>query len=345
MPMPRSVTALTRPLTLAVLAALAVLALVVISPAQADRDASGPPSAASGPDWNITSTTATVSGWITPNGRHTTVRFDYGPTTAYGQSVQGTVAASEGSKYVVATLRNLTPGTLYHWRIAATNDRGSAAGEDRAFTTKGTAPAPAPTTTTPTTTAPSATPAATPEPQLGQSMVVAPVEGTVTVREPGTNTFVPLKAGDAVPVGTVVDTRNGAIALTSAAKGDTTQTAQFGDGMFEVRQSKKGGGLTDIVLRGGNFAACGSSRRARAATVQSRRKPKRRLWARDNGGKFRTHGRNSVATVRGTRWVTTDTCAGTRTTVTEGSVAVRDLRRKKTVVVRKGKSYLARGRR
>jgi hypothetical protein len=42
--------------------------------------------------------------------------------------------------------------------------------------------------------------------------------------------------------------------------------------------------------------------------------------------------------------VTTDTCAGTRTTVTEGAVAVRDLRRKRTVVVRAGKSYLARGR-
>ncbi|HEX6391259.1 MAG TPA: hypothetical protein VFZ89_17485, partial [Solirubrobacteraceae bacterium] len=69
------------------------------------------------------------------------------------------------------------------------------------------------------------------------------------------------------------------------------------------------------------------------------------LWARDRGGRFRTHGRNSVATVRGTRWVTTDTCKGTRTTVTEGSVSVRDLGTERTVVVRKGKTYLARGRR
>jgi len=70
----------------------------------------------------------------------------------------------------------------------------------------------------------------------------------------------------------------------------------------------------------------------------------RKLWGQDKGGRFRTHGRNSVATVRGTRWVTTDTCAGTRTTVTEGAVAVRDLRRRKTVVVRAGRSYLARSR-
>ena len=80
-------------------------------------------------------------------------------------------------------------------------------------------------------------------------------------------------------------------------------------------------------------------------TSAARKTPKRRLWAKDSGGRFRTRGRNSVATVRGTRWVTTDTCAGTRTTVTEGSVSVRDLRAKRTVVVRKGKSYLARRRR
>jgi hypothetical protein len=40
--------------------------------------------------------------------------------------------------------------------------------------------------------------------------------------------------------------------------------------------------------------------------------------------------------------LTEDTCAGTRTRVTEGSVAVRDLNRKRTVIVRAGHSYLAR---
>ncbi len=52
-----------------------------------------------------------------------------------------------------------------------------------------------------------------------------------------------------------------------------------------------------------------------------------------------------MATVRGTRWVTTDTCKGTRTTVTSGSVSVRNLQTERIVVVRKGKCYLARGRR
>jgi hypothetical protein len=37
-----------------------------------------------------------------------------------------------------------------------------------------------------------------------------------------------------------------------------------------------------------------------------------------------------------------DSCAGTLTTVKRGKVAVRDFRRKKTIVVSRGKSYLAR---
>jgi hypothetical protein len=50
----------------------------------------------------------------------------------------------------------------------------------------------------------------------------------------------------------------------------------------------------------------------------------RRLWASDRNGRFRTHGRDSVATVRGTEWITEDTCEGTRTTVVKGAVSVRD---------------------
>jgi hypothetical protein len=41
-------------------------------------------------------------------------------------------------------------------------------------------------------------------------------------------------------------------------------------------------------------------------------------------------------------WLTADRCDGTLTRVTRGRVAVRDFRRKRTVVVRAGKSYLAR---
>ena len=87
--------------------------------------------------------------------------------------------------------------------------------------------------------------------------------------------------------------------------------------------------------------------RARKGTVATAaaRKRGRRLFGRDRGGRFRTHGRNSHATVRGTRWSIEDTCKGTVTRVSEGAVAVRDFAKRKTVLVKAGKSYLARPRR
>jgi hypothetical protein len=48
--------------------------------------------------------------------------------------------------------------------------------------------------------------------------------------------------------------------------------------------------------------------------------------------------------VRGTTWLTDDQCTATLTRVTAGSVSVRDLVKKTTVLVRAGRSYLAKGR-
>ena len=47
-------------------------------------------------------------------------------------------------------------------------------------------------------------------------------------------------------------------------------------------------------------------------------------------------------TVRGTEWLVQDSCAGTLTRVARGVVSVRDNVRRKTIVVRAGKKYLAR---
>ena len=53
-----------------------------------------------------------------------------------------------------------------------------------------------------------------------------------------------------------------------------------------------------------------------------------KLWG--NGkGRFRTNGKYSAATVRGTIWLTEDRCDGTLTTVKRGTVSVRDLRRRR----------------
>jgi hypothetical protein len=59
-------------------------------------------------------------------------------------------------------------------------------------------------------------------------------------------------------------------------------------------------------------------------------------------GRFRSRGRYSAATVRGTIWDTADRCDGTLTRVRRGVVVVRDFRRHRNITVRAGKSYLAR---
>jgi hypothetical protein len=157
---------------------------------------------------------------------------------------------------------------------------------------------------------------------------------------PGSDEFVSLSKVASVPVGSLVDTREGSVTLKSALPGGDTQSAIFHGGLFEVRQPKDAKGLTELKLRGPGPSCAGGS--ARAAVADKRKKKHRRaLWGRDNGGAFRTRGGNSVATVRGTAWYTEDRCDGTLTRVSQGSVSVRDLVNDRTVIVRAGHSYLA----
>ena len=65
----------------------------------------------------------------------------------------------------------------------------------------------------------------------------------------------------------------------------------------------------------------------------------RHLWGRGSGS-FRTGGKRSAATVRGTWWLAEDRCDGTVTRVKTGRVDVRDFRLKKTIRLRAGKRSL-----
>jgi hypothetical protein len=58
-------------------------------------------------------------------------------------------------------------------------------------------------------------------------------------------------------------------------------------------------------------------------------------------GRFRTVGRFSAATVRGTNWGVRDRCDGTLTVVRSGVVVVTDFRLHRSVIVRAGHTYLA----
>jgi hypothetical protein len=192
-----------------------------------------------------------------------------------------------------------------------------------------------------------------PPPELGHKVALAPASGKVLVKAPGETGFRALTSASALPVGATIDATQGHVTLVSArdASGSTQSVTVWG-GSFEVRQAPDGRGVTDLVLAGGSFEGCGHSkgqirsggRGATAArSARSRRRVIRRLWATDDHGRFRTHGRNSVATVRGTSWLTVDTCRGTLTRVRRGKVIVRDRHRHRRVVVRAGHSYLARG--
>ncbi len=154
--------------------------------------------------------------------------------------------------------------------------------------------------------------------------------------------FVPLSEPRQIAVGSFLDTRRGTVGLVSATgTGTKTQAGQFGEGIFQVLQSvtRRTRGLTELRLKGGRFNRCRSGRGASAAQLSGRTIRRLRANAR---GRFRTRGGNSAATVRGTTWITADRCDGTLTRVKRGTVAVRDFRRRKTIVVRAGKSYLAR---
>jgi hypothetical protein len=184
-----------------------------------------------------------------------------------------------------------------------------------------------------------------PPPVRGVTANVRPVSGTVLVRLPRTRTFVPLTEARQIPIGSIIDARRGRVRLTTATTGGGTQSGDFSAGLFQMLQSrrKKDKGLTELRLKGSTFARCKVRGGKRATASQLSRRTIRRLRGSARG-RFRTRGRNSSATVRGTIWTVADRCDGTLTTVQRGRVAVRDFRRKKTIVVRAGKRYLARAR-
>lgn len=181
-------------------------------------------------------------------------------------------------------------------------------------------------------------------PRAGQTVNLRPERGTVAVRTPGSEKFVTLDAGVQVPVGSIVDTRRGAVRLESARNlTGGVQAGVFHGSLFQIRQRRSAAPVTNLVLRGGRFAACRKSAR-RAVAVASGSRRVRRLWGRDRSGSFRTRGRHGAATVRGTVWLTEDRCDGTRYAVRRGSVAVNDPRRQRPVIVRAGEDHLVRAR-
>ena len=180
------------------------------------------------------------------------------------------------------------------------------------------------------------------KPVPGVIVGVQVMQGTVLVKEPGSNTFVKLTGPTEIPIGAQVNTVKGTVRLTAGLGGGKTNSSQFHDGIFTILQAKARNAFMTLRLEGGNFRVCRSGGLARSlSSVDRKKRPVRRVWG-SGKGRFTTRGRYSSATVLGTIWLTQDQCNGTLTKVLRGVVRVRDLRRHKTVKVRAGHSYLAR---
>jgi hypothetical protein len=116
----------------------AVCAALVLAPPALSRSAAsspGLPRASTGSVANVRGTSATLQGTVNPEGLATSYYFAYGPTAAYGSTTPTTAVGSGTSTLKVSqTIANFSVGD--HYRIYATNAKGTKPGRDRTYTSK-----------------------------------------------------------------------------------------------------------------------------------------------------------------------------------------------------------------
>ena len=166
----------------------------------------------------------------------------------------------------------------------------------------------------------------------------------------------PITEARQIPVGSLLDTRKGTVRLTSArdSKG-TTQNGDFAAGVFQVLQSRaaKAKGLTELRLKGSSFKNC--TRRAKAPSTAQR--------SPNAAGAAAVAAHRSAACAQTPKAASAPaaatppppsaappgpppTAATARSPKSPAArVTVRDLRRRKNITLRTGKSYLAKARR
>jgi uncharacterized protein (TIGR02145 family) len=90
----------------------------------------------------ISTTSAVLNGVVNPNYLSTSVAFDYGKTTDYGQTITANQSPLTGNSNTPISLviTSLDPGFIYHFRIKTTNALGTTYGNDVEFTTLGQPP-------------------------------------------------------------------------------------------------------------------------------------------------------------------------------------------------------------
>lgn len=86
----------------------------------------------------LTPTSVELVSAIAPGDSQTTGWFEWGTTTAYGETAYAATPPgymAYSGKRIAASLQNLSPRTTYHYRAVARNDAGIAIGRDHLFVT------------------------------------------------------------------------------------------------------------------------------------------------------------------------------------------------------------------
>jgi hypothetical protein len=83
----------------------------------------------------VAASTATLVGIVTPGGGTATYHFDYGKTADYGLSTAEGDLSGADPVDVTVDVTDLTPGSVYHYRLVAANGVDIVNGDDRTFTT------------------------------------------------------------------------------------------------------------------------------------------------------------------------------------------------------------------
>jgi hypothetical protein len=185
--------------------------------------------------------------------------------------------------------------------------------------------------------------------------LAVPDRPVALVKPPGDVGFQGAQQVQDLPRGTVVDIGGNRAITVKNYLGDKTTFLGIPDRVPSRFLLKSGvrsrKGVIELALVGGRFGACsstgaGSGSRALAAAgaspTKGKVKPVRRLWA-SGKGTYKATGKYASATVRGTFWQIADYCHGTFVYVRQGTVEVHDLVTGKTVQVKSGTSYFAKG--
>ena len=94
------------------------------------------PEVTTGAASEVSPNAASISGTIDPRGVPTSYEFDIGTDTTYGsQQVFGEAGSGTQPSTLALGLQGLAAGTLYHYRLVATNRYGTVYGADETFAT------------------------------------------------------------------------------------------------------------------------------------------------------------------------------------------------------------------